>query len=224
MTQQPGPKVLFRNDKTLALPRPPNAQGFYVHCIGGFRAAMSEKDFWAIEPVMDNERPCRKGFLSKAELEAFMREVRLTPIAFQSFGWTSGNYHSIWSPLIPGRTNHLEGPSDLWSNAASNFTRQRSGIELRNITVPTWEKFASLLDDRTEEERLARSISLSLRSMDISVEQIAEFYFEQLVNLMAAGSIRGQRSGGPQDQTLFAHVHSFFCSRLPSCAHRPSDR
>jgi hypothetical protein len=46
--------------------------------------------------------------------------------------------------------------------------------------------------------------------MDISVEQIAEFYFEQLVNLMAAGSIRGQRSGGPQDQTLFAHVHSFF--------------
>jgi hypothetical protein len=46
--------------------------------------------------------------------------------------------------------------------------------------------------------------------MDISVEQIAEFYHEQLVNLMAAGIVDGRRSANTQNQTLFAHVHSFF--------------
>jgi hypothetical protein len=73
------------------------------------------------------------------------------------------------------------------------------------MTAPTWEQIARLTDDHTEVEWLARSISLSLRSMDISIEQIAEFYYEQLVNLMAAGLI-----ADTQNQTLFAHVHTFF--------------
>lgn len=46
--------------------------------------------------------------------------------------------------------------------------------------------------------------------MDISVEQIAEFYNEQLVNHMASGSLEGKRSSTTLDQTLFAYVHSFF--------------
>ncbi len=46
--------------------------------------------------------------------------------------------------------------------------------------------------------------------MDISVEQIAEFYNEQLVNHMASGSLEGKRASSTLDQTLFAHVHSFF--------------
>lgn len=210
VTQQTDPEISICNDKTLPLSRQPDGQGFYIHCIGGFRAAMSENDLWAIEPVLDNGRPCRKGFVAKAELDVLMRRTGLMPIAFQSLGWRGGDYHSNWSPLIPGRTNHLQGPSDLWINVASNLAPQRSGAELRDMTVPTHEKIATILDDRTEEERLALSISLSLRSMDISVEQIAEFYNEQLVNLMAAGLVDGQRSGGTQDQTLFAHVHSFF--------------
>ena len=47
-------------------------------------------------------------------------------------------------------------------------------------------------------------------NMDISVEQIAEFYNEQLVNHMASGSLEGKRASSTLDQTLFAHVHSFF--------------
>jgi hypothetical protein len=210
VTQQIDPDLSICNDKTLPLPRQPDAQGFHIHCTGGFRAAEAGKDVWIIEPVMDDGRPCRKGFLSKAGLNAFIRNAGLTPIAFQSFGWERGNYHSHWSPLIPSRTNHMQGPSDLWGNVASNLARQRSGAELQDMPRPTREEIALILDDRTEEEWLARSISLSLRSMDISVEQIAEFYNEQLVNLMAAGLVDGRRSGGTQDQSLFAHVHSFF--------------
>lgn len=210
MTPQPTSGISICNDKTLVFPRQPDAQGFYIHCVGGFRAAMSEKDIWLIEPVLDNEKPCRRGFFTKAELNAFMHKTHLKPIAFQSFGWSGGRYHSSWSPLIPGRTNHLQGPSSLWSNIALNLAKQRSDTELWDMTAPTHEKIAKIADNRTEEERLAQSISLSLHSMDISVEQIADFYHEQLVNLMAEGLVDGRRSSTMQDQALFAHVHSFF--------------
>jgi hypothetical protein len=198
------------NDKAVAIPRQPDAGGFYLHCAGGFRAAMADKDVWMIEPLLDDGRPCRKGFFTRLELDAFMRSARLTPIAFQNFGWAKGNYHSSWSPLIPGRGNHLQGPSDLWSHIAANLLRQRSGNGLREMKNPSREKIAEILDGRSEEEWLARSISHSLRSMDISVEQITEFYHEQLVDLMADGLVDGRRSARAQDQTLFAHVHSFF--------------
>jgi hypothetical protein len=78
------------------------------------------------------------------------------------------------------------------------------------MSEPAHDKIAALLDDRTEPERLAQSISLSLRSADISIEQIAEYYHEQLVDSMASGSLSGQRRASTLDQTLFAHVHSFF--------------
>lgn len=181
-----------------------------MHCVGGFRAGMSENDRWVIEPVLDSGRPIRKGFLTKAQLDALMRNTGLMPIAFQSLGWHGGEYHSNWSPIIPGRSRHLQGPSDLWSNLAMNLADQRSNTKLRDMTAPSLEQIASIFDDRSDEERLALSISLSLRSMDISVEQIAEFYHEQLVDLLAAGFTDGQQSSGSQDQTLFSHVHSFF--------------
>jgi hypothetical protein len=68
----------------------------------------------------------------------------------------------------------------------------------------------SFVDEKSSEEALALAISLSLRSMDISIEQIVEFYHEQIADLMANGSVDGRHFGSIQDQTLFAHVHSFF--------------
>lgn len=204
------PDIEVCNDKSMALPRQADADGFYVHCSGGIRGAQARDDAWMIEPILDGGKASRKGFFSKAQLEQFTRRAGLPAIALQNMGWIDGKYHSSWSPIIPGQTNHLLGPAELWSNVASNMTRQRKGAELRSLKNPTEEEIAALLDDKTEEERLARSISLSLRSMDISVEQIAEFYHEQLVNLMSSGTLKGQRSATSQDQTLFAHVHSFF--------------
>jgi len=203
-------KISMCNDETQPLPRQADCQGYYIHCLGGFRAAKVEKDVWMVEPILEDGQPCRKGFLKKAELQALTHKSGLMPIAFQNFGWSEGIYYSSWSPLIPGRTNHLQGPSDLWSNVASNLARRRAGAELKDMKGTTREKVAQLLDDRSEQEWLARSISFSLRSMDISVERIVEFYHEQLVNLMAAGRVNGQRSTNTQDQTLYAQVHSFF--------------
>jgi hypothetical protein len=46
--------------------------------------------------------------------------------------------------------------------------------------------------------------------MDIDIEQIAEFYNEQLVNHMNSRTLEGKRASTTLDQSLFAHVQSFF--------------
>jgi hypothetical protein len=105
----------------------------------------------------------------------------------------------------------MRGPADLWSNIATNLSERRTKNALTGIQQPQYNKIAEILDNHTEAERLALSIGLSLRSMDISAEQITEIYNEQLVNHMASGCISGERvSDLTLDQSLFAHVHSFF--------------
>ncbi|KQS87761.1 hypothetical protein [Rhizobium sp. Leaf386] len=148
--------------------------------------------------------------MSTATLRSFFRQQGFIFIAFHRIGWFKGQYHSSWCPFIPGQTNHMQGSADLWSNVAGNLSRERTASDFAALVQPTHKQIAALLDNRSEAERLASSISLSLRNMDICVEQIAEFYNEQLVNHMASGTLEGKLSSSPLDQALFAHVQSFF--------------
>jgi hypothetical protein len=197
-------------DITEPLRRPKDGRGEYLHCTGGLRAAKVKVDTWQIEPILSNGVPSAKGFFSLRELQIFLRDTGFTPIAFESFYWKDGDYHSYWSPLIPKRQNHLRGPSDLWGSISTNLSKIRRGDTFKNMNDLNLDDVAEIMDDRTREEALARSISLSLRSMDISVEKIADFYNEQVTNLSASGKTSGQRAQTSLDQTLYAHVHSFF--------------
>lgn len=190
--------------------RQSDGDAFFQIYSGGMRAVEASDNAWHFEPVLDDGHPCIKGFLTTANLHAFFRQHSFTFVAFQRIGWFRGDYYSNWSPFIPGETNHFQGPADLWRNVASNLSKARTASDFAAMVQPTHERIAALLDNRNEAERLAGSISLSLRNMDISVEQIAQFYNEQLVNHMAAGNLQGEHSSSTLDQTLFAHVHSFF--------------
>lgn len=112
--------------------------------------------------------------------------------------------------IVPEKVNHSEGPAELWSNIAGNIAGPRTKEFFASAEHPAEEEIAKTLDDQDPVEALARYISLSLRSMDIRVEQIAEHCYEQLVNHMAAGHVDGERSANTLSQTLDAHVHSFF--------------
>lgn len=204
------PKIPLCQHQTKRMLRQPDGDAFFQIYSGGMRAAEPCDNAWYVEPVLDDGHPCAKGSMPTAMLQAFFRQHGFTFIAFHRIGWHKGNYHSSWCPFIPGQTNHFQGPADLWSNVAGNLSRARTAGDLAAMVHPTHEQIATLLDNRTEAERLASSISLSLRNMDISVEQIAEFYNEQLVNHMASGTLDGTRSSSTLDQTLFAYVHSFF--------------
>jgi hypothetical protein len=205
MNDQPNQDV-----QSAAIPQQPDGSGFILHFTGGVRAGQIDKDVWKIDPFLADGRPVIKGPFSTAALQAFSAKHKLSGIAFESMGWTNGSYHSSWTPINPTRKNHFLGPADLWRNISSNITRGRTDEKLRAMVDPTHEKLAALLDDRADAERLAQSISLSLRSVDISIGQIAKFYHEQLVDSIASGALNGQRRATSLDQTLYAHVHSFF--------------
>jgi hypothetical protein len=192
------------------IPRQPDGNAFLIHCTGGLRSGQIGKDAWKIEPVLHGGKPCARGVFSRPQLQAFIARHGFIGIAFQNLGWTDGSFHSSWTPINPTKANHFLGPADIWRNISSNLTRERTDAHLRGMTKPNREEIAALLDNRTAAERLAQSISLSLRSADISIGQIVDFYQEQLVDLMFSGLLTGQRRSTSLNQTLFAHVHSFF--------------
>lgn len=205
MTQTP-----LCNDWSQRLSRQPDGDAFYLICTGGVRCAERDADVWHIEPIFDGESASARGFMTKSQLQAYLRQSDLKPVAFHRLGWFHGDYHSGWSPIIPGRTSHMQGAVDMWGHIEGNLCSDRTGSTLDGITEPDQVKLANLLDDQTDAERLAHCISLSLRNMDIAVEQVTEFYNEHLVNLMAGKNLYGSRSGSYQDVALYAHVHSFF--------------
>lgn len=196
--------------QVIELPRQSDGQGFYLHFTGGFRAANVANGAWRIEPVLVNNKPCATGPFTMGQLQSFAKQNDFRAIAFHRFGWIDGKYYSSWVPIIPGKTNHSKGTSELWSNIAGNIARLRTKKFFETVEHPTKAEIAKALDDKDPVEALARYISLSLRSMDISVEQIANYYYEQLVNHMAAGQFEGERSTNSQAYTLYAHIHSFF--------------
>jgi hypothetical protein len=198
------------NDKWQAVPRQPDADIFYIHCTGGFRGARVSDDHWQIEPVFESGEARAKGFLTDSQLRQIVRIGGFKVLGFQSSGWLNGVWHSSWRPIIPMEENHARSPSDIWGDISSNLFGATRARQLTELKEADHSKVAAILDDRTIEERLAQAINLSLRSMDLAVEQIAEHYNEQLVNKMYAGDVDGLRSSNTMDQNLFAHVHAFF--------------
>lgn len=177
---------------------------------GGVQSAERDKGRWQILPLQHEGAPHVSGMYSKAEMQAFMKQRGARFVAFQQISWLKGDFTSNWAPLIPGETNFHESPADLWSRAASNLDQARTKPAIQALQNPTFDQIAAIRDAHSQPERLARSISLSLRNLDTSVSQIAEFYHEELSNLLAGGQTDGRRSSSTRDQNLYALVHSFF--------------
>jgi hypothetical protein len=195
--------------KIVEIKREPDFAATYLHFTGGFRAAKLSEDKWRIEPVFIDKKPCTTGPLTENQLKILTKKNKFSVIAFQKWSYMDGVYHSAWTPIVHGKNNHSEGPAELWSNIAGNIAREREFFPTSN-NQPTEQEIAKTFDNRDTVEALARHISFSFRSMDISVEKIAEHYHEQLVNHMAAGHTKGEKSTNMLSLTLYAHVHSFF--------------
>lgn len=191
------------------IPRLPDGEGLYLHFTGGFRAAKRSVNDWRIEPILAENKPASTGPLSKSQVLSIAKQNNFNLIALQSFGFLDGVYNSSWSPIIPDQSNHSQGPAELWSQMAGNLSRSRTSDFFESAKNPSMSEVSAALDDRDPTEALAKYIGLSLRSMDLCMEGIAEHYFEQLVNNLAAGRIDGEQSANTSSQTLYANVHSF---------------
>lgn len=131
-------------------------------------------------------------------------------IAFEHFHWTDGAYGSRWAPFLPGQKNFVMGASDLWGNVAGKLGQQRTQAQLKQFVSPDRSELFAILDAASDGERLARSMSLTLRSLDSTVASIASFYQEELVDMLSSGLTDGRGQKTTRDQELFATVHSFF--------------
>lgn len=206
--------LLGKERTTKPLPRQADASGLLVHCSGGLRFSQLKADEWCLEPAIDNGLPSRAGPFSKAELQVFQRTACINPIAFEDIGWIDGCWHSSWCPIIPGRHNHFLSPANYWSNIAHSFSRRRlesrlNGLSGEDSAVFKFCDALEVFDERDRAEALALSISHCLRSMDIHIGGILEFYSEQLINHLALGPDPAQRRGSPHDHILYTHVQSF---------------
>ncbi len=194
--------------------RQADGECFCIHFSGGIRAhrtLVGGAVRWVVGPVRYEGKVSRIGFLSESELKKLARDIGVTSIALQSFGWHEGSYSSRWYPILLDRKDHSQGPSDLWGHIAANILGERSNATLSAMGNPSFDKVANVIDKYTSQERLARSISLNLRGMDVNVEQISEFYNEQLTNHLFSGKSDEVKWSDPaQDPILSVHIHSFF--------------
>lgn len=202
-------RIPLPQDVTKSVERQPDGRSFLIHYTGGLRAYERAPNSWFVMPIYD-KGPCAKGLMSKAHMGAFLKQSGVKPISFQDMGWINGMYHSRWVPIVPGRRNNATSPSDHWSRISGNLSRQRTADVLKTFDTPSVKQITELMDGRGPIEGLAQAITLSLRNIDISVEQIAEFYHERLIDLMASGLLDGRRSATSLEETLYAHVHAFF--------------
>ncbi|MGF3024454.1 hypothetical protein ACQVP2_16710 [Methylobacterium aquaticum] len=200
---------VFFNKTAFLIPVQRNSSSFYMHCTGGVRFAQIDDDIWVLEPALIGHKAHRIGHFRRSNLGFIIRKLGLKVIAFQESHWISGSYNPIWCPINTEKINHFRSSSDLWSSIASNISKRR----MQNLSVAqigSDKSIVDILDDANDEERLSRYISLSLRNIDFTVEQICEFYNEQLTDLINRGLLESQRITNLIDQMLFSHVHSFF--------------
>lgn len=203
-------KIPLATDVMQPIPRVGDADGFMTHWAGGLQTAERNKDQWHILPVLHAGKPHASGYYSRAAMMAFMAQRQVKFVAFQQMSWINGQYTSHWAPFIPGESNFHQSPADLWGRVAGNLGRARTEPLIEEVENPTAAQIEAILDAQGEAERIARSISLSLRNLDTAVSQIASFYNEELTNMLSAGRIDGVRSSSTRDQSLYALVHSFF--------------
>lgn len=211
MNTKQNKSISLPDDELRQIARIANSSGLTLHCTGGFRAHQVGDDKWMIEPILEDRKVFAKGFLSQIELQSLLKNAGIKAIAFESINWINGCYNSNWMPIIPNQTKHLIGPADLWSNIAGNLAPANTANKLRTIKTYNTDEVSEILDETTKQQKLARYISYSLCSIDMCVQQIAEFYNEQTVDILSNGHISSKYLGGTfRDKTLFTHVHSFF--------------
>lgn len=206
---KPSEQISIPTEHVLPILREPDGQAFLIHFTGGLRASQVDKNSWMIQPVLNDNKPSKVGLVSRNELEIITQKAGYLPIAFQSLMFINGEYQSFWTPIVPNRKNHFQGPADLWASIAANITKIRTHDRLKSCS-PSIEKYTKILDKFTPEEALTKQISYSLRSLDVSLENIVAYYYDQLVNMSFKGAFSGELVSTTSDIILYTHIHAFF--------------
>ena len=192
------------------IPEFSDADGMSISLSGGMRLSQYDENNWLIEPILKDGISRRIGFIATQDRESFLRQLNLTPICIQRYGWYKGDRSASVFPIVSGYKNHFPSPAELWMNISNNMTPPEINNQLREGQFDEIKKIEELLNQQSDIQVLTKNIGMSLRSLDHCIEQIHDFYNERLTYLITRPYKPQNLYGSRIIDWLFATVHSFF--------------
>jgi hypothetical protein len=177
---------------------------------GGMKAWQRSPDEWSIGPIIYRGEIMMGGLLSRAELQSAISAMGLIPVVLEHRVVMSGVKSVTWRSVDPVRPNSPLAATDIWQTIRGNLMAARLKAFRKNNTDASTQEIIDFKEQNTREENLCGYISDSLRSMDICISAICDYYHEQLTAHLRQGRKVGERSSNMADLPFIANVHSFF--------------
>ncbi len=181
-----------------------------MNLTGGFKAWQRSQNEWSIGPIIYNDEVVMAGILSFAELRSAMSIMGLSWTVFEHRVVMSGVITKMWRSVEPVGMNSALSATDVWQTIRANSTSRRVAQFRAQFPDSSAQEILTIMEQSNADERLSEYISDSLRSMDICISSISDFYHDQLTTFLREGRAVGAKSCSVADLPFVANVHSFF--------------
>lgn len=177
---------------------------------GGIKAWKTDRNQWSFGPIIYEGRPAIIGTLTHDLLKSATKQMELTPIIFENRMSINGLKSTIWKSVYTVKKGNNLTATDIWHTISRNITSARVSEFQKSNPSATEERVLEERSRYTPEERYSDYISDSLRSMDICMSEICNYYHEQLTFYLQKSRFSGEQSSSVADLPFIAFVHSFF--------------
>lgn len=185
-------------------------QSFVQNFTGGIKAWQRDTNEWSFGPIIYQGEPVMAGILSQELLRTAVQAMELTAVLMEHHVCIKGESSTARRSIsLLGRTDRL-ATTDIWQTISGNLNKARMAKFKKDFPDNTNEQWVSESNNLTQEESYSAYISDSLKSMDICINAICDYYHEQLVSSLRSGRKENQRYSSLADLSFTANVHSFF--------------
>lgn len=181
-----------------------------LNLTGGIKAWKLDDDEWSLGPIKYSGHPAIVGSLSTAELHSAISQLKISPIQFENTTVVNGITTTFLQIAVRDKLDRSFGAADAWHFISRNAARKR-------LLAHKHERSNSLVSEPnveqtyiTSEEKFADYISDSLRSMDICISSICNYYHQSLISSFRDGREPRLGFSHTSDLPFIANVHSFF--------------
>jgi hypothetical protein len=164
----------------------------------------------SVSPVLRNGVPSTAGRINGNQMRHLMKALGHEPVIFEHRSSTNGAEFSTFRAVHPATRNPQVSVADLWGNMSGNIKGKRAKEFFKENPEATSDERDRFFDSASPSEQLVSHVSGSLRSLDICLGAICNFYHDQLIGAMRSGKKPTDRFSTILDLSFVANVHSFF--------------
>jgi hypothetical protein len=202
--------MIIKFNFAASIPREEDHQTISLCFTGGLKAWNVSDDIWSISPVLYHGDASIVGKLRTADLRSLMQTLNYEPVIYERRTSIDGDVALTFRPFHPMAPSSQLTGADLWQTAGNNIMRARMAEFVSANPDASYQERNKAADAATSEERYITAVSDSLRSMDICLGAICNFYHDQTISGMRSGKKPTERFSNLLDLPFNANVHSFF--------------